>query len=202
MAVIHARVWTGECGAPMGGSAGGERRHDPGRRRYRRHSEMDRAAHPRAGCARRHGDARASSIRTYTSSMAASSLRSVQLRDAREQRGVRGAASRPSPPPCRRGAWITGGDWDHQNWGGELPAAANGSTPHRRTSGVDQPPGRPHEPGEFSSPWLPRKSRKEHRERRRRRHRPRRRRVSRPASSRTTPKSLVDRAVPRATPRR
>jgi predicted amidohydrolase YtcJ len=47
-------------------------------------------------------------------------LSSVQLRDARTPaefiaRIKAYAATMP------RGAWITGGDWDHQNWGGELP---------------------------------------------------------------------------------
>ncbi len=47
-------------------------------------------------------------------------LTSVQLRDARTpaefiSRIKKFAASVPS------GTWIIGGDWDHQNWGGELP---------------------------------------------------------------------------------
>jgi len=47
-------------------------------------------------------------------------LASVQLRDARSPaefiaRIKAFAASVPA------GTWITGGDWDHQNWGGELP---------------------------------------------------------------------------------
>lgn len=47
-------------------------------------------------------------------------LSSVQLRDARTPaefiaRIKAYAATVPA------GAWITGGDWDHQNWGGELP---------------------------------------------------------------------------------
>jgi predicted amidohydrolase YtcJ len=47
-------------------------------------------------------------------------LASVQLRDARTPAEfisrIRAFAS--TVPP---GTWITGGDWDHQNWGGELP---------------------------------------------------------------------------------
>jgi predicted amidohydrolase YtcJ len=47
-------------------------------------------------------------------------LASVQLRDAKTkeefvQRIKRFAATLP------KGTWITGGDWDHENWGGELP---------------------------------------------------------------------------------
>jgi predicted amidohydrolase YtcJ len=47
-------------------------------------------------------------------------LASVQLRDARTpaQFIARIKAFAATVPP---GTWITGGDWDHQNWGGELP---------------------------------------------------------------------------------
>jgi predicted amidohydrolase YtcJ len=47
-------------------------------------------------------------------------LASVQLRDARskEEFIARIKAFAATVPP---GTWITGGDWDHQNWGGELP---------------------------------------------------------------------------------
>ena len=47
-------------------------------------------------------------------------LTSVQLRDARTKaefvERIRQFAVKQAP-----GTWITGGDWDHQNWGGELP---------------------------------------------------------------------------------
>jgi len=48
------------------------------------------------------------------------SLGSVQLRDARSKAEfvTRIKAYAATVPP---GTWITGGDWDHQNWGGELP---------------------------------------------------------------------------------
>jgi predicted amidohydrolase YtcJ len=47
-------------------------------------------------------------------------LLSVQLRDAksREQFTDRVASMASELPP---GTWITGGDWDHQQWGGTLP---------------------------------------------------------------------------------
>ena len=47
-------------------------------------------------------------------------LASVQLRDARSPAEfiARMKAFASSVPA---GTWITGGDWDHQNWGGELP---------------------------------------------------------------------------------
>jgi predicted amidohydrolase YtcJ len=48
------------------------------------------------------------------------SLASVQLRDAKtkDQFVARIKAFAATIPP---GAWIIAGDWDHQNWGGELP---------------------------------------------------------------------------------
>ncbi|MEO8132133.1 MAG: amidohydrolase, partial [Bryobacteraceae bacterium] len=47
-------------------------------------------------------------------------LASVQLRNARtkEEFVARIKAFAATSPP---GVWITAGDWDHQNWGGELP---------------------------------------------------------------------------------
>ena len=48
-------------------------------------------------------------------------LASVALRDARTKEAfveaIRAFAQQASP-----GTWITGGDWDHEHWGGELPA--------------------------------------------------------------------------------
>lgn len=48
-------------------------------------------------------------------------LNSVQLRDAKTKKEFidRIAAFAKTVPP---GTWILGGDWDHQNWGGELPS--------------------------------------------------------------------------------
>ncbi len=50
-------------------------------------------------------------------------LGSVQLRDAKNKEEFisRVAAFAKTVPP---GTWITGGDWDHTNWGGELPQSA------------------------------------------------------------------------------
>jgi predicted amidohydrolase YtcJ len=50
-------------------------------------------------------------------------LASVQLRDARTPREftARIKAFAATVPP---GTWITGGDWDHELWGGELPSRA------------------------------------------------------------------------------
>ena len=51
------------------------------------------------------------------------SLASVQLRDAHTPAEftsrIKAFASTVQP-----GVWITGGDWDHQNWGGELPRSS------------------------------------------------------------------------------
>ncbi len=54
-------------------------------------------------------------------------LSSVQLRDARTpaEFTARIKAFAATVPP---GTWITGGDWDHEQWGGELPRRAAGST--------------------------------------------------------------------------
>ncbi len=47
-------------------------------------------------------------------------LASVQLRDARTKKEfIRRIRDHARTLP--KGAWITNGDWDHQNWGGELP---------------------------------------------------------------------------------
>ena len=47
-------------------------------------------------------------------------LASVQLRDARTKAEFI-ARIRDHARTLPKGAWITNGDWDHQNWGGELP---------------------------------------------------------------------------------
>ena len=51
------------------------------------------------------------------------SILAVQLRDAKtRQEFIDRIAAYTKTLPA--GAWITGGIWDHQNWGGELPEAA------------------------------------------------------------------------------
>src|SRR5438045_2975364 len=47
-------------------------------------------------------------------------LASVQLRDAKTPAEFI-ARIKAFAATVPRGTWITGGDWDHQNWGGELP---------------------------------------------------------------------------------
>ena len=70
-----------------------------------------------------------SSTRTCTSSTAASALVGAAAR--REDAGefvARIKAFAATVPP---GTWITDGDWDHEQWGGELPRAS-GSIRSRR----------------------------------------------------------------------
>jgi predicted amidohydrolase YtcJ len=50
-------------------------------------------------------------------------LASVQLRDARTPAEFV-ARIRAFAATVPKGTWITGGDWDHEQWGGELPARA------------------------------------------------------------------------------
>ena len=58
-------------------------------------------------------------------------LSSVQLRDARTPAEFI-ALIKAYAATVPAGAWITGGDWDHQNWGGELPRRdwIDSVTPH------------------------------------------------------------------------
>lgn len=51
------------------------------------------------------------------------SLASVQLRDARTPAEFIGRI-KTFAATVQPGTWITGGDWDHQNWGGELPRSS------------------------------------------------------------------------------
>lgn len=48
-------------------------------------------------------------------------LASVQLRDAASREEFVRRIGEFAKRPRREGAWITGGDWDHTLWGGELP---------------------------------------------------------------------------------
>jgi hypothetical protein len=50
-------------------------------------------------------------------------LASVQLRDAASRTDV-AARIRDFAAGAAGGVWITGGDWDHERWGGELPSRA------------------------------------------------------------------------------
>lgn len=121
LAVVNARVWTGNPAQPLATAiaVSGERVVAVG-------SSAEIAKLTRGVSAARVIDARGgmvtpgfidSHVHFVTGGFR---LSSVQLRDARTpaefiSRIKAYAATIPA------GAWITGGDWDHQNWGGELP---------------------------------------------------------------------------------
>jgi len=119
LAVIHARVWTGDAAHPwaealaakgetilaVGGDAAVQKLIAPGTR------VLDA----------RGGMVTPGFIDSHVHFLEGGlNLRSVQLRDARskEEFVARIAAFAATVPP---GTWIAGGDWDHTNWGGELP---------------------------------------------------------------------------------
>ena len=121
LAVLNARVWTGNPAQPWATAlaVSGDRLVAVG-------SSAEIAKLTRASAAARVIDAKGgmvtpgfidSHVHFVTGGFR---LSSVQLRDARTPAEfvARIKAYAATIPP---GAWITGGDWDHQNWGGELP---------------------------------------------------------------------------------
>ena len=78
-------------------------------------------------------------------------LAGVQLRDAKSEAEFREriaefAAKQPA------GRWITGGDWDHENWTpARLPTRQLIDAVQRGPSGLRQPAGRPHGAGQLAS---------------------------------------------------
>lgn len=119
LAVSNGRIWTGDPRRPWaealavnGGRISAVGSNDEV-------GELARAA-------RRHIDARGGMvvpgfIDSHVHFLAGGfRLSSVQLRDARtrEEFVARIRDYAATVPP---GTWITGGDWDHENWGGELP---------------------------------------------------------------------------------
>ena len=158
-----------------GGGSGRDRRRPHRRRRHER-------GDPRDGRCRRSrrrrtdsSSSRASSTRTCTSSTAASAWRRCSCATRGRARSS-SRASRRSPRPCRPGTWITGGDWDHTLWGGELPRARLDRRRHAGPSGVGQPARRPHGARQLARRCARRASTRTRRRRRRRRDRARRRR--------------------------
>ena len=119
LVIVNAAVWTGDPRAPRAEAIAisGERILAVG---------DNRAIRSRATRATRVIDARGGTVApgfidTHVHFITAGmNLASVQLRDAKSPAEfvsrIRDFAA--TVPP---GTWITGGDWDHQNWGGQLP---------------------------------------------------------------------------------
>ena len=119
LAIVNGRVWTGDPSRPWAEAVGISGDHIA---IVGSVSEVRRGA----GGATRVIDARGgmvvpgfidSHVHFVTGGL---NLASVQLRDASSPAEFisRIKAFAATIPP---GTWITGGDWDHQNWGGELP---------------------------------------------------------------------------------
>jgi predicted amidohydrolase YtcJ len=121
LAILNARIWTGNPTQPWatGIAVAGDRITAVG-------SSAEIAKLVPSGTAARVIDAKGEMVTPgFIDShvhfiMGGYRLSSVQLRDARTPaefiaRIKAYAATVPA------GAWITGGDWDHQNWGGDLP---------------------------------------------------------------------------------
>lgn len=127
LAIVNARVWTGDAAKPSAEAVAvsGDRIVAVGT-----NDEVRQAAGLAAGASERVGleviDAGGQFlvpgfIDTHVHFLEGGSrLASVQLRDAktREEFVARIGAFAKTVPA---GTWITGGDWDHQLWGGELP---------------------------------------------------------------------------------
>ena len=120
-AIVNARIWTGDPASPWAEAIAvrGERIAAVGS--VGRHP-------PVVGGRRADGRGRPAVVPGFIDSHVhfldgGFRLASVQLRDARtrEEFVSRIAAFAATVP---EGTWITGGDWDHSLWGGELPARA------------------------------------------------------------------------------
>jgi predicted amidohydrolase YtcJ len=118
MTVVNARVWTGDPGQPWAEAVGIAGDHI---------ARVGSTAELRALPTARTIDAQGRLVLPGFSDahvhflQGGFNLTSVQLRDVktRAEFVARLKAFAATVPP---GTWIRGGDWDHQNWGGELPA--------------------------------------------------------------------------------
>lgn len=121
LAVVNARIWTGNPAQPRatGIAISGERIVAVG-------SSAEIAKLTRGASAARVVDAKGGMVTPgFIDSHVhfidgGFRLSSVQLRDARTPADFT-ARVKAYAATIPAGAWITGGDWDHQNWGGELP---------------------------------------------------------------------------------
>jgi predicted amidohydrolase YtcJ len=122
IAIVNAIVWTGESVQPRaeGVALRGDRIVAVGSS-----SEIRALAGPSTRIIDAHGGMVAPGfIDSHVHFLAGGmNLTSVQLRDAPTPAEfisrIKAFAATVQP-----GAWITGGDWDHQNWGGELPQSS------------------------------------------------------------------------------
>lgn len=119
LALIHARVWTGNPAQPWAEAlaARGETIVEVG---------STDAVQKLSGRQTRVIDARGRMVTPgFIDShvhflIGGMNLTSVQLRDAKTRQEFI-ARIKVFAATVPKGTWITGGDWDHQNWGGELP---------------------------------------------------------------------------------
>lgn len=119
LAVVNARIWTGNPSRPWANALAvrGERLIAVGSG-----AEIAKLAGPATKSIDAHGQFVVpgfidSHVHFVTGG---EELSSVQLRDARTpQEFIRRVKEYAATLP--KGAWVTGGTWDHQNWGGELP---------------------------------------------------------------------------------
>jgi hypothetical protein len=119
LAVVHARVWTGSAAQPWAQAvaANGETILAVGD-----DAAIAKLIAPQTRVLDAHGGMVAPGfIDSHVHFLdGGRNLTSVQLRDARSKTEFV-ARIRAFAATLPAGAWITGGDWDHQNWGGELP---------------------------------------------------------------------------------
>jgi hypothetical protein len=119
IAIVNGRVWTGERAKPWAQAVAvsGDRITAVGST-----DEIRRLASSRARIIDARGGMVAPGfIDSHIHFLAGGlNLASVQLRDARTP-GEFIARIKAFAATVPNGTWITGGDWDHQNWGGELP---------------------------------------------------------------------------------
>lgn len=119
LAIVNARVWTGDPGRPWAGAVAvtGDRISAVGSS-----AEIRKLASPATRVVDAKGGLLAPGfIDSHVHFMSGGfGLTSVQLRDAKtREEFIRRIRAHAGTLPA--GAWMLEGNWDHQNWGGELP---------------------------------------------------------------------------------
>ena len=118
LAIVNARVWTGDPAKPWAEALAVRAR--PSRWSARTRKSAAAPDRRRRSTPAVDSSPPDSSIRTFTSSTAASACRPCSCATrARARSSSSRIKSFAATLPA--GAWITGGDWDHTLWGGELP---------------------------------------------------------------------------------